>query len=154
MGTLFLYTVWSLVKTAIFSRFIFFMLLPPAKWNYLAFLRRESIWLLCRVSPSRLWETEYLPTFFERQPTEQLGVWKWGISFFYIQILCQCFYWSYLRRLRTFDVKAERIMFSKTHYELFKLGKISISHKNISQGIFLFCRIDIFKLTVDVSLSK
>ena len=145
MGTLFLYTVWSLVKTAIFSRFIFF------GW---AFLRRESIWLLWGVSPSRLWETEYLPTFFERQPTEQLGVWKWGISFFYIQILCQCFHWSYLRRLRTFDVKAERIMFSKTHYELFKLGKISISHKNISQGIFLFCRIDIFKLTVDVSLSK
>ena len=34
--------------------------------------------------------------------------------FFYIQILCQCFHWSYPRRLRTFGSKAKRIMFSTT----------------------------------------
>ena len=34
--------------------------------------------------------------------------------FFYIQILCQSFHWSYLRRLRTFGSKAKRIMFSTT----------------------------------------
>ena len=43
-------------------------------------------------------------------------------------------------------------MFSKTHYGLFKPRKINISHQNLSQGIFLFCRIDIFKLAVDVCL--
>ena len=43
-------------------------------------------------------------------------------------------------------------MFSMTHYGLFKPRKINISYRNPSQGMFLFCRIDIFKLAVDVSL--
>ena len=45
---------WSLVKWAIFSRFIFLMLPLPAKWNYLSLLRLVSIWPLYKVSPSRL----------------------------------------------------------------------------------------------------
>ena len=103
-----------IVKTAIFSRFIFFDATSASKMKLLGIFASRII-LTTMESVTQQTLGNRVSTHLFRAPTNRAvrGVEMENI-FFYIQILCQSFHWSYLRRLRTFGSQAKRIMFSTT----------------------------------------